>query len=159
MGHAMVKYQPGKLHARNYNKASLVRGDSAHYSHSSLRGLSPSTLITPGRPVALRLTPSSTTLRADGQDLCYVLIELIDNQGRLVPETGRQITLQPSPAQQLVGSGNAQPDDMESFGSLAPRLFRGQAMAILKASETPGNSLLKVSSDGLKGQSITIICQ
>ena len=75
------------------------------------------------------------------------------------PETGRRINLQPSPAQQLVGSGNAQPDDMESFGSLTPRLFRGQAMAILKATETPGNSLLKVSSDGLKDQSITIICQ
>jgi beta-galactosidase len=88
-----------------------------------------------------------------------VLIELVDSQDRLVPETGRRITLQPSPAQQLVGSGNAQPDDMESFGSLTPRLFRGQAMAILKATETPGNSLLKVSSDGLKDQSITIICQ
>jgi beta-galactosidase len=88
-----------------------------------------------------------------------VLIELVDAQGRLVPETGRRINLQPSPAQQLVGSGSAQPDDMESFGSLTPRLFRGQAMAILKASETPGNSLLKVSSDGLKDQSITIICQ
>ena len=159
MGHAMVKYQPGKLHARNHNKASLVRGDSAHYSHSSHHGLSPATLITPGRPAELRLTPSRTTLKANGQDLCYVLIELVDSQGRLVPETGRRIALQPSPAQQLVGSGNAQPDDMESFGSLTPRLFRGQAMAILKATETPGNSLLKVSSDGLKDQSITIICQ
>lgn len=139
MGHALVPYRPGTL-----------RASASHTSVS---------LTTPGRPVALRLTPDRTHLRADGQDLCYVLIELVDAQGRLVPETGRAITLAPSPAQQLVGSGNAQPDDMESFGSLSPKLFRGQAMAILRATRTPGNSLLRVASEGVKDESVSIICE
>ena len=159
MGHAMVEYQPGRLTARNAGHPSLVRGDSAHYSHSRKLGLSPAMLITPDRPAALRLTPDRTTLRAGGQDLCFVLIELIDNRGRLVPETGRRITLQPSPASVLAGSGNAQPDDMLSFGSLTPTLFRGQAMAIIRSTDSPSNSLLKVSSDGFKEQTITIISQ
>ncbi len=159
MGHALVKYEPGTLRAQNHNEVSLVRGDSAHYSHSSTHGLSPATLTTPGRPAGLRLTARNTALKAGGQDLRYVLIELVDSHGRLVPETGRRITLQPSPAHLLIGSGNAQPDDMQSFGSLTPTLFRGQALAILKASETPGNLLLKVSSDGLKVESIAFICQ
>jgi beta-galactosidase len=159
MGHAMVKYEPGTLQAKNHNEVSLVRGDSAHFSHSHWPKLSPAKLVTPGKPTALRLTAQNTTLKAGGQDLRYVLIELVDSRGRLVPETGRRITLQPSPAHLLIGSGNAQPDDMKSFGSFTPTLFRGQAMAILKASETPGNLLLKVSTDALKVESITFICQ
>jgi len=145
MGSALIPYQPGTLRAINASiKTKNIRAAS---------------LTTPGEPFALRLTPDRQVLRADGQDLCYVLIELVDEQGRLVPETGRRITLSPSPAQLLVGSGNGQPDDMESFGSLTPTLFRGQAMAILIATKTPGNSLLNVSSDGLKEQSVTINCQ
>lgn len=145
MGYAMVEYQPGTLRAINASlKTDNIRAAS---------------LVTPGAPVALRLTPDRTILHADGQDLCYVLIELVDAQGRLVPETGRRLTLSPSPVQQLAGSGNGQPDDMESFGSLTPTLFRGQAMAIIRATKTPGNSLLNVSSEGLKEQSVTINCQ
>ena len=151
MGHALLPYRPGKLKAEC---ATLTRQQQreANY-HLSIANYQ---LQTPSPAVALRLTPDRTTLHADGQDLCYVLIELVDARGRLVPETGRQIQLQPSPAEHLVGSGNAQPDDMQSFGSLTPTLFRGQAMAILRSSLTPGNSLLRVTSDGLKEQSITI---
>jgi len=145
MGHAMVKYEPGQLCA--------ISASSTHKSAAN-------TLRTPDpRTAQLRLTPDRTELLSDGQDLCYVLIELVDARGRLIPETGRQIQLQPSPAQQLVGSGNAQPDDMRSFGSLTPTLFRGQAMAILRATPTPGISLLKVTSEGLNEQTITINCQ
>lgn len=145
MGYAMVKYEPG-----------ILRAVSASHNQS----MAAAVLRTPNVKTAqLRLTPDRTTLKADGQDLCYVLIELVDDQGRLIPETGRRIVLQPSPAQQLIGSGNAQPDDMQSFGSLTPTLFRGQAMAILRATKSPGNSLLKVTSNGLMEQTITINCQ
>lgn len=145
IGHAMVKYAPGILRAvsssaKNATKANVLRTPDI-------------------RTAQLRLTPDRTQLKADGQDLCCVLIELVDEQGHLIPETGRKLELAPSPAQQLIGSGNAQPDDMQSFGSLTPTLFRGQAMAILKATKTPSNSLLKVTSEGLKEQTITIYCQ
>lgn len=144
MGYAMVKYAPGRLWATS----------------SSAKKPSPTHLLqTPGQPVALRLTPDRSVLKADGQDLCYVLIELVDAEGRKVPETGRRIHLEASPTQSLTGSGNAQPDDMESFGNSSPKLYRGEAMAIIRASKTSGNSLLNVTSDGLKAQSITIISQ
>lgn len=150
MGHAMVCYQPGTLRAECASTKSISNSPTPSIPHS---------LTTPGQPVALRLTPDRTTLHADGQDLCYVLIELVDAQGRKVPETGRTVSLSVSPSQLLVGSGNAQPDDMQSFGSTTPKLFRGEAMAIIRATKTAGNSLLNVTSDGLKEQSITIICQ
>lgn len=147
MGHAMVCYQPGTL------KAVAVGAEGKPDSHAE------AILTTPDATTAqLRLTPDRTELTADGQDLCYVLIELVDSQGRLIPDTGRPVFLSPSPTQQLIGSGNAQPDDMESFGSLSPTLFHGQAMAILRSSKTPGKLLLKVTSTGLKEQSVTINC-
>lgn len=165
MGHAMVCYQPGTLRAECASAASGSAASSASGSAASANqratssDLQPSILQTPGKPVALRLTPDRSVLSADGQDLCYVLIELVDAQGRKVPETGRRIHLSASPAQLLIGSGNAQPDDMQSFGSTSPRLFRGEAMAIIRASHTASNAILNVTSDGLKEQSITLICQ
>ena len=153
MGHAMVCYQPGIL------RAVSLCGNANDAAACTPVATAAATLITPDvRSAHLRLTPDRPHLHADGQDLCYVLIELVDADGHLIPETGRRLSLSPSPAQQLIGSGNAQPDDMTSFGSLTPTLFRGQAMAIIRATKTPGKMLLKVASEGLNEQSVTINC-
>ncbi|PTN05916.1 glycoside hydrolase family 2 TIM barrel-domain containing protein [Mangrovibacterium marinum] len=129
-----VSYQPGKLEA-------VAVDNSQHVATAALE--------TTGEPVALRLTSDRTTLEADGQQLAYVLIELVDGNGNVVVNNDRKLKLSCNGAGRMIASGNASPMDMASFGSLEPSLFMGRAMAILRAPKKPGEIKLMVDAENM----------
>ncbi|WP_375435037.1 hypothetical protein [uncultured Hymenobacter sp.] len=53
-------------------------------------------LKTSGPPVALRLTADHTKLTADGQNLSFVFIELVYQQGNVVYDSNRQVAISQS---------------------------------------------------------------
>lgn len=115
------------------------------------------TLNTPGEPASLRLTADRTELHADGDDLLYVTIELIDRQGQVITsDSDRLIRLSVSGVGNLLAAGNASPNDQQSFRSATPRLFEGRALAIIQAPKQPGDITLTVQSDGLPTASVTV---
>ncbi|GGA70727.1 beta-galactosidase [Flavobacterium palustre] len=113
-------------------------------------------LQTIGNPVAIKLTADYKTLKADGQDLSYVLIELIDKNGNVVLDSNQKIKISCEGSGKVIGSGNGAPTDMASFGSLEPSLFKGRAMVIVRAGKVSGKTELTVLSDGMQSASITI---
>jgi len=117
---------------------------------------SETTLKTTGTPVALKLTADNTTPIANGQDLSYILIELVDKEGKTVLNSDRRVYITSQGAGKVIGSGNASPTDMESFGSLTPSLFKGRAMAIIRTSYDAGDIKLTVTADGLPPSTVTI---
>ncbi|WP_407425542.1 glycoside hydrolase family 2 protein [Arcticibacter sp.] len=135
-------YHPGTLKAVEYIDG--VAGDSI-------------ALTTPGEKRMLRLSADLNKLPANGQSLSHVLIELVDQHGRVVLESGRMIDISLSgKAGKIVASGNAAPNDMESFNSLQPKLFNGRAIVILRSGYENGSVSLKVRSKGLKSRSLKI---
>ncbi len=106
-----------------------------------------------GTPVALRVRADRTRIHADGQDLSFVTIELVDSLGNLVPETGRKIRIE---CNAPFLAGNASPSDMESFRSSAPSLFEGRAQAIIRATRKLETINLRVTSDGLPPKQLDI---
>ncbi|OYX23040.1 MAG: glycoside hydrolase family 2 [Flavobacteriales bacterium 32-35-8] len=113
-------------------------------------------LETIGKPVAIKLTADNKTIKADNQDLSYVLIELVDKNGNVVVDSNQKIKISCKGLGKIIGSGNAAPTDMASFGSLEPSLFKGRAMAIIRAAKVAGKTELTVSSDGIQTATITI---
>ncbi len=137
-----VPYHPGRLTAVEDREGTV--GDSI-------------TLTTPGEKRMLRLSADRTKISADGQSLAYVLIELVDQHGQVISETGRKLNISLSgTASRIVASGNAAPNDMESFNSLQPKLFNGRAVVILRSAYHKGNVVLKVGSEGLDQRSLKI---
>ena len=65
-----VPYEPGTLTAIGYNQQEEV----AHWQ-----------LHTAGKPAAFSLTADRPAIQADGQDLCYVTVEVVDANGQRVP--------------------------------------------------------------------------
>ncbi len=133
-----VKYIKGELKAVNLDKSGKeVKGESF-------------VLTTTGNGTDLRLQSDKDMIRADGTDLAYVTIELIDSKGRVVTsDSNRKVKITVEGAGTLLASGNASPTDMESFRSPNPRLFNGKALAIVKSSDQAGEVLIRVESDGL----------
>lgn len=114
-------------------------------------------LVTTGPAYQVRLVADRTKLTADGQDLAFVKVQLVDAKGNLVLDSDRKVQLDLDGKEIVVeGVGSASPTDMASFGSMNPKLFRGEAMVILRPGLQQGNVRLSVSTAGLKGDSINI---
>lgn len=113
-------------------------------------------LKTTGEPVAVHLVADRSRINADLNDLAYVKIEIVDKEGNIVPDANLPVTIEYSGNGAVIASGNAAPDDMESFRSLTPKTFRGKALAILQPDGKAGKMQVKVSADGLKAAQIII---
>ncbi|MGV3705417.1 MAG: glycoside hydrolase family 2 protein [Arcticibacter sp.] len=137
-----IPYQPGTLKA--VEETNGVAGDSI-------------LLVTPGQKRMLRLSADRKELSADGQSLSHVLIELVDQHGQVIMESGRKVNISiTGKAGQIVASGNAAPNDMESFNSLQPKLFNGRAIVILRSGYEKGKVSLKVRSTQLNSSKLKI---
>ena len=107
-------------------------------------------LQTTGKPTDIRTTSDKEQLAADGADLAYVTIELVDAKGRVITcDSDRRVRISVEGAGTLLAAGNASPNDMSSFRSSSPRLYNGRALAIIKSSRQKGEIRVMVESDGL----------
>ena len=137
-----IPYEPGELKAvnmaRNRETSSVV-------------------FKTAGKPANIRLTADRQRIKADKNDLSYIKMELVDKDGILVPNSDIKVDIKSSGEGSVIASGNAAPDDMESFCSLTPKTFRGRAIAIVQPSgEKSGEINITVSAEGLPEAAITI---
>jgi beta-galactosidase len=134
-------YEPGELKAIALNQGT-------EYAVKVLR--------TTGTPAGIRLSADRNPIRADRNDLAYVTIEVVDEFGQLVTDAAKQVTLTVSGDGELIGSGNACPYDMGSFGKTQPVTFRGKAMAIIRPYLKAGSIKLHASGEGLAEGNIEI---
>jgi beta-galactosidase len=139
-----VPYEPGELKA--------VASDNGKEVASKI-------LKTTGDPVALRLVPDCNKLKGDRNDLSFVKIEVVDANGQLVPQDSIKIKLSITGNGELIGTGNASPNDMNSVNKQIIRSFNGRSLAIIRPFATTGIITLKAESQGLKAQEIVLHVQ
>ena len=136
-----VPYRPGTLKAVEWDGSN--EGESFE-------------LETTGEPVGIRLRADRTTITSNGTDLAYIVAELVDAEGQVVQTDDRKVSFSCTGEGILLASGNAAPDDMESFRSASPMLFGGKALAILKSTGKPGEITLTVSCDGFNDATLNV---
>jgi len=138
-----VPYEPGILKA-----IALENGKEAASKE----------LKTTGTPVKVKLTADRIKINASRNDLSYVKVEITDAQGIVIPDANIPVTYTVSGDGERAGSGNACPDDMESFNSPVCKTYHGRALAILRPLENKkkGTITLRAEADGLAGGEISI---
>ena len=136
-----VPYQPGELTATAKRNGRVI-------------GVK--TLQTVGAAAGLRLTSDVRKLTTDRDDLAHVLVEVVDRKGRLVPDAVIKVSFKTSGAGQLVGVGNGNPHNLDSFQRPRRWTWHGQALAILRPAKKPGTVRLVASADGLRSASTEI---
>ena len=127
-------YAPGTVEAISYTDGQEV---------------SRAVLKTPGPAAQIRLLPEKTTVKADGHDLIYVEIEIVDQNGVVCPDAAVPLTAEVSGAAALAGFGSGNPVTDEDYTDHCTVTFHGRAMAILRAGYEKVKIGLKVSGEGL----------
>jgi len=112
---------------------------------------------TSGKPAAIRLTPDRKELNATGEDLCYVLVQAMDEKGTLCPLAGNLIRFHIEGPAEIAGVGNGNPLSLEPFQANSRKLFYGKAMLIVRTREgQSGQIRVSAESVGLRGTDIVI---
>lgn len=114
---------------------------------------------TTGNPASIRLTADKTTLNADAQDASSIKVEIIDSQGRVVPEANNKIEFSIVGEGEIIGTDNGNPTDLTMMQSKVRNAFNGLALAVVRSTLKSGNVKLTARSAGLSDTEIILTSQ
>jgi beta-galactosidase len=127
-----VPYEPGEIEV-------VAWKDGKEIARKSVK--------TAGGPVQLKLTADRNTIHADGMDLSYITIEMVDENGTLCPEVMDMLYFDVDDNIEFLGAGNGNPMGHDTFTEKQHPLFYGKAIVILKSKlNKTGKAKLKVST-------------
>lgn len=137
-----VIYQPGEVKAVAYTNGQKL-GEAI--------------VRTAGEPAKLRLTPDRKSLKADGDDLCYVLVEAADKRGNLCPLAMNDVKFTVAGPARIAGVGNGDHHFPAEFVTDHVTLFYGKAMLILHITEGSGGAIrVQATSEGLPASQVEV---
>jgi beta-galactosidase len=111
---------------------------------------------TAGAPARLVLKADRSSINADGKDLSFVTISVVDKDGYLVPDAANNIKFEVSGPGYLAGVDNGWQTDLTSFKGREKSAFNGLCLAILQTSGKVGTIQLKASATGLPEAIISV---
>lgn len=111
---------------------------------------------TAGKPHRIELSVDRNNINADGKDLAFINVKVVDKDGNFCPDETRQINFKVTGAGSYKAAANGNPASLESFQAPYMKLFSGQLTAIVQSSESPGNITFEASSKGVRPARISI---
>lgn len=113
-------------------------------------------LKTAGQAFKIKASADRKTIKADGQDLVYISVEITDKKGILNPNADNQLTFNISGAGTIVGVDNANLKDTDLYVGNTRKAWNGSALVIIKSKNESGIINLEVTSPGLQKAVIKI---
>ena len=131
-----TKYEPGTVKVVAYDKDGKAVAEKE--------------IHTAGKPHHIELIPDRTQLKADGKDLSFVTVRVVDKDGNLCPMADNQISFKVKGKGIYRAGANGNPASLESFQEPKMKVFYGMMTAIVQTSEEPGSITLEATAKGLQ---------
>jgi beta-galactosidase len=112
--------------------------------------------VTTGKPHRIVLTPDRKEMNASRDDLSYVVAQIVDDQGRPVPDAVVPISFSISGEGEIAAVGNANPKDVASFRQPHRRTFHGVCAVVIRPTGKTGTVELRAESHGLETATIQL---
>lgn len=114
------------------------------------------TLSTTGAPVALRLTPDKDCMNADNQDLTYIVVEVVDENGNVVPDAEFSVDFSITGQGKIIGAGSADLKSEKIYSKPNLTTWKGRGLVVVKSTHSTGKITLVAKADKLKGDNVKI---
>ena len=137
-----IIYQPGEVKVVAYNE----NGES----------VAEKTIKTAGKPYKIKLEADRKTLSADGSDLSFITVSLVDKEGNLCPDAQHKLNFKVKGDGHFRAVCNGDATSLEPFVTPTMKLFNGQLVVVVQSNETPGTLCLQVSGTGLNTSYVNI---
>lgn len=146
--------EPGKYHVSW--RVNFEPGTVRAVSRKDGKTMAVREIHTAGEPYSVRLTPDRPAIDADGRDLSYLLVEILDKDGNLCPNADNEVTFTVNGAGFNAGVDNGSPVSLERFKADHRKAFYGKAMLIIQNNGEEGPVTVTATSPGLKPFTTTI---
>ena len=144
-----VVYQPGELKVIAYNDKGEAVDEKI--------------IKTAGQPYQVKLEPVKTEIKADGKELSYVTVSIVDKDGNLCPDAKNEVSFEVKGAGHFRAVANGDATCLELFHQPKMHVFSGQMTMIVEshdkkvADKNKNKAIVTARSKGLKNGTATII--
>ena len=140
-----TKYEPGTVKVVAYD--------------ANGKAVAEKEIHTAGKPYAIKLEADRTKIAADGKDLSFVTVSVVDKDGNLCPLANNEIKFKVKGKGYYRAGANGNPASLESFQKPQMKVFSGMMTAIVSSTEEAGEIVLEASSKGLKTAKLEIVSE
>lgn len=144
VAHFEIKYEPGELKAVAYRKGQA--GESFF-------------LMTANEEVGINPVADRTLLKADGEDLSYILINFVDEKGIVNLNVKKKVSVAVEGPGELTGFGSANPSSEGNYFDTTWETYDGQVLAIIRTGTQKGIIKVKIDADGCESKLILLNVQ
>jgi beta-galactosidase len=113
-------------------------------------------LRTAEKPTEITMASDRNTLVANGQDLSFIALELLDENGIRNPKSDSVVKFEIDGPGEIVALGSANPISTESFKQNKRKAYKGRCLVIIKSGKKEGDIVLKATSEGCITAELTI---
>lgn len=103
-----------------------------------------------GAVAGIHAEADKTVLNADGEDLCFITVNLVDGEGNINLFEKRKIHLSVQGAGVLTAFGSAEPANEMSYDDNIWETYDGYVMAVIRAGEEKGEAQVRVWMEALE---------
>ena len=139
-----VDYQPGTLKA-------IGKKDGKEILTKEIK--------TAGAPYKIEAVADRKQIKADGNDLSFITVRILDKDGILVPNADNLVHFDVTGEGKIIGVDNGLQTSHESFQANFRHAFNGMCLGVIQSTDKEGKIKLIVRSDGLKCASLVIVSQ
>ena len=140
-----TKYEPGTVKVVAYNE----KGEAV--AEKEIR--------TAGKPHHIELVADRQQIAADGRDLSFITVKVVDKDGNLCPDAQHSIKYTVKGAGFYRAGANGDPVSLELFHQPQMKVFNGMMTAVVQNNGKPGEITLTASGRGLKSAKIVVKCE
>lgn len=138
-----TKYEPGTLKVVAYDKDGKAVAEKE--------------IHTAGEPYRIVLEADRSEISANGKDLAFVTVKIVDKDGNLCPMADNQLSFKVKGKGWYRAGANGDPTSLELFHKPTMKAFYGMMTAIVQSEEEPGEITLEATAKGLKKGVLKIV--
>jgi len=136
-----LKFEPGTLKAVSRKNGKVVLTREIH---------------TAGAPAKIELIADRKNIKADGKDLSFITVKILDKDGNMCPNADNLVNFKITGPAFIAGVDNGDEVSHAPFRANYRKAFNGLALAIVQSKEKSGAITFTATSDGLKGAMVTL---
>ncbi len=136
-----VKFEPGTIKAVSRKDGQVVLEKEIH---------------TDGEPYKVELIADRDVINADGTDLSFITVKIVDEDGNMIPDADNLVHFDVEGNGFIAGVDNGYQASLEPFKANYRKAFNGMCLLIVQATEKAGNIKITATADGLKNGEMTL---
>ncbi|MDO4164268.1 MAG: glycoside hydrolase family 2 TIM barrel-domain containing protein [Bacteroides sp.] len=137
-----VPYEPGEVKVVAYDAAGNPAEEKV--------------VRTAGKPHHLEVIADRTALSADGKDLAYITVRVVDKDGNLCPDDTRMVNFTVKGAGRYKAAANGDATSLDLFHLPKMPAFSGQLTAIVQSGEQAGTITFEAKAKGVKSAKLVL---